>query len=181
MIPPNSTPAAPPRPFIAAQMPIARCSFGPGGNEAVMIASDVAAINAPARPCTARAATSTIWSGAAPPASEASPNRIKPATSVRRCPKWSATRPPSIRKPANVIAYASTTHCRSGEEKPRSDWIDGSATLTMLRSRMTMNCATQQTASSSAVPEPSFLPSAAGTCSGPGEALTSTLMRDRRT
>ena len=56
MIPPSSTPAAPPSPFIAAQMPIARWSFGPGGNEAVMIASEVAAISAPARPCTARAA-----------------------------------------------------------------------------------------------------------------------------
>src|SRR6476660_4607547 len=36
-------------------------------------------------------------------------------------------------------------HCRSAAEKLRLDWIDGSATLTMLRSRMTMNCATQQT------------------------------------
>src|SRR5437588_7862810 len=53
-----------------------------------------------------------------------------------------------MRKPAKVIAYASTTHCRSGAVKPRLNWIDGSATLTMLRSRMTMNCATQQTPSS---------------------------------
>ncbi len=30
MIPPNSIPAAPPRPFIAAHAPIARCSCGPG-------------------------------------------------------------------------------------------------------------------------------------------------------
>ena len=44
-----------------------------------------------------------------------------------------------------MIAYASTTHWRSAEEKLRLDWIDGSATLTMLRSRITMNCATQQT------------------------------------
>jgi hypothetical protein len=53
-----------------------------------------------------------------------------------------------------VIAYASTTHCSAGEEKPRSDWIEGSATLTMLRSRITMNCATQQTASSQPEPFP---------------------------
>ena len=50
-----------------------------------------------------------------------------------------------------MIEYASTTHWRFGEENPRLDWIDGSATLTMLRSRMTMNCATQQTARSQRV------------------------------
>ncbi len=44
-----------------------------------------------------------------------------------------------------------------------------------------MNCATQQTASNNAVPEPSFLLSAGGACSGSGDAFTSTLMRARRT
>ena len=87
MIPPNSTPAAPPSPFIAAHVPIARCSLGPGGNDAVMIASEHAAIKAPARPCTARAPTSTTWSGAAPPASEVSANRTSATTNVRRWPR----------------------------------------------------------------------------------------------
>src|SRR4051812_39110405 len=145
MIPPKSIPAAPPAPFIEAQRPIARASCGPWNDE-VMIASDVAAISAPAKPWRARAATSVTWSGAMPPASDASPNRSSEAANVRRWPKKSAARPPSMRNPANVIAYAFTTHCRSSEEKPRSDWIDGSATLTMLRSRMTMNWAAQQTA-----------------------------------
>ena len=85
-------------------------------------------------------------------------------------------RPPSIRKPAKAIAYASTTHCRSGAENPRLDWIDGSATLTMLRSRMTMNCATQQTASSHAVPEPGLLCGRGG-LGNSGPAVTSTLTR----
>jgi len=56
---------------MAAQMPIARFSFGPGSKEAVMIASELAAMNAPARPCTPRAPTRTARLGAAPPASEA--------------------------------------------------------------------------------------------------------------
>ena len=50
MTPPSSVPAAPPSPFIAAQVPIARWSCGPGGIDEVMIASDEAAISAPARP-----------------------------------------------------------------------------------------------------------------------------------
>ena len=104
MIPPSSTPAAPPRPFIAAQIPIARCSCGPGANEAVMIASEEAAISAPAKPWRARAPTRTPWLGAAPPNSEATPNSSSAITNVRRCPKWSAARPPRIKKPANVIA-----------------------------------------------------------------------------
>ena len=145
MIPPNSTPAAPPAPFIAAHSPIARCSWGPGGNDDVMIASDEAAMNAQLKPWTPRAMTSISLVVERPPTSDVSENRTSAATNTRRCPSWSAARPPSIRNPANVIAYASTTHCRSAELKLRLDWIEGSATLTMLRSRMTMNCATQHT------------------------------------
>ena len=84
--PPSSTPAAPPRPFIAAHIPIARWSRGPGSNEAVMIASEHAAISAPASPWKARAAISTPWLGAAPPASEVAANSTSAATKVRRCP-----------------------------------------------------------------------------------------------
>src|SRR5207248_10206361 len=43
----------------------------------------------------------------------------------------------------------STTHWRSAEENRSPSWIFGSATLTIDRSRMTMNCDTQQTASTS--------------------------------
>ncbi len=86
MIPPNSIPAAPPSPFIAAHVAIARCSWGPGANDAVMIASEHAAISAPANPCSARAATSVPWSGARPPASEAMPNSTSAAANARRWP-----------------------------------------------------------------------------------------------
>ena len=87
MIPPNSTPAAPPRPFIAAHRPIARFSRGPGGNVEVMIASDEAAMNAHEKPCTPRATISIVVSCAAPPANEAIENRISAETNVRRWPK----------------------------------------------------------------------------------------------
>ncbi len=40
-----------------------------------------------------------------------------------------------------------TTHCRSAREKCRPFWIEGRATLTIVASRMTMNCATQTTMS----------------------------------
>ena len=145
MTPPSSVPAAPPAPFIAAHSPIARFSCGPGANDEVMIASEDAAISAQLKPWTPRATISSPLLGASPPASDVIENSTSATTNTRRWPKWSAARPPSIRKLANVIAYASTTHCRSAEEKFRLDWIDGSATLTMLRSRITMNCATQQT------------------------------------
>ena len=72
------------------------------------------------------------------------------ATNVRRWPYTSPTRPASISMPPNTIAYAFTTQLRSAEEKFSPTWIDGSATLTIPRSRMTMNCATQQTASRAA-------------------------------
>jgi len=87
MTPPSSTPAAPPSPFIAAHVPIARWSLGPGGNDAVMIASEHAAVSAPASPCRARATIRISWLGATPPASEESANTPSATTSIRRCPK----------------------------------------------------------------------------------------------
>ena len=40
-----------------------------------------------------------------------------------------------------------TTHWRSDWLRPRSAWIDGTATFTTARSRMTMNCAALTSAS----------------------------------
>src|SRR6185436_2739000 len=55
--------------------------------------------------------------------------------------------PPSSRNPPKVSAYALSTHWRSPCAKCRSSWIDGSATLTMETSRMTMKYAEQRRAS----------------------------------
>ena len=58
MTPPNSVPAAPPSPFMAAHRAIARWSLGPGGKEEVMMASEEAAMKAQLNPCTPRATNS---------------------------------------------------------------------------------------------------------------------------
>ena len=78
--------------------------MGPGAKDEVMMASEDAAMNAQLNPWTARAMTSISELWARPPASEVSPNRASAATNTRRCPSWSAARPPSIRNPANEMA-----------------------------------------------------------------------------
>ena len=102
--PPISVPTAPPRPFIAPHSAIARKRSGPGGKVEVMIASDAAAMPAPARPCAARAPISTVLSGAMPATSDAAVNAASATMNVRRCPNRSHARPASIRKPAKTIA-----------------------------------------------------------------------------
>ena len=77
-------------------------------------------MTAPPRPCTARAAMSVAGSCASPPASEASPNSVRPAQKTSRRPNRSAARPPSSRNPAQLSVYALTTHCSPAVEKPRS-------------------------------------------------------------
>ena len=59
-IPPSRTPAAPPTPFIAPHSAIALYRAGPAANDEVMIASEVAAISAPANPCAPRATISVV-------------------------------------------------------------------------------------------------------------------------
>ena len=77
-MPPSSTPAAPPAPPIAPQMPTARLRAAPSAKVVVRIDSEAGAITAPPRPWTARAAISTPWLSANPPASEASANSTRP-------------------------------------------------------------------------------------------------------
>ena len=63
-------------------------------------------------------------------------NRVKPARKIRRRPIRSPRRPTSSSRPPNAIRYALTTQARFDCEKCRSLWIDGSATFTMVWSRM---------------------------------------------
>ena len=58
-------------------------------------------------------------------------------------------RPPSSRKPPNVIAYAVITHCTVDSAMFRSFWIDGIATLTIATSRIVMKNAAPTTARTS--------------------------------
>ena len=84
---------------------------------------------------------------ARPQSSEAAVKSPSPSMNRRRRPSRSAARPPSSRKPANVSAYALSTHCNPCAENPRSLSIDGSATTTIAESRMTMKNAPQSRAS----------------------------------
>jgi hypothetical protein len=52
-------------------------------------------------------------------------------------------RPPKIKRPPKVMAYAVTTHCTEAPPKPNARWIEGRATLTMLKSKTTMNDASR--------------------------------------
>ena len=130
-IPPSSTPAAPPAPATAPQIPRARLRSAPSANVTVMIDSAAGATIAAPRPWTARAAISQPSDWAIPPANEASENTTRPSMNMRRRPSRSATRPPSRRNPPKVSTYAFTTHDRSAGAKCRAAPIDGNATLTI--------------------------------------------------
>ncbi len=101
-IPPSSTPAAPPAPATAPQMPSARLRSAPSANVTVMIDSAAGETIAAPRPCTARAAINHPSDWAIPPANEASENTTKPSMNMRRRPRRSAIRPPSRRNPPKV-------------------------------------------------------------------------------
>src|SRR3990172_1618851 len=84
---------------------------------------------------------------ASPQRSEPTVKTIVPNMKTRRRPRRSAERPPRRRNPPKTSAYALITHCRFSCEKPRSIWIDGSATFTIAMSRMVMNCTERMRAS----------------------------------
>ena len=146
--PPSSTPSEPPTPPIAPHTPRARLRSRPSVNEVAMIARLAGEITAPPMPCSVRAPISSVRESASAHASDAIANSAVPARNTRRRPSRSAARPPSSRKPANVSVYAFTTHCRPVVEKPRPPRIDGSATLTIETSRITISCARHTSTSS---------------------------------
>jgi hypothetical protein len=146
-IPPNRTPAAAPLPPIAPQIPSALFRSAPSSKVVVMIDSvDGETIAAPS-PCTARAATSTPVDAESPHTRDAIEKSVRPARNIRLRPRMSPARPPSRRKPPNVIAYAVITHWRPVSEKWRLRPIEGSATLTIDTSSTVMKKATQTSAS----------------------------------
>ena len=101
-MPPISTPAAPPAPASAPQMPSALLRSAPSVNVVVTIDSAAGETIAAPRPCTPRAAISQPSRVAKPPASEAAEKTPRPMMNMRRRPNRSAARPPSIRKPPNA-------------------------------------------------------------------------------
>ncbi len=148
-MPPSSRPNAPPPAAIALQTPSALVRSSPSANVVVMIDSAAGETSAPPRPCSARAATSHVSEVARPLSSEANEKIATPQRNSLRRPNRSPARPPSSRKPPNTSVYALITHCRFAALKPRSAWIDGSATFTTVASSTTMNCARQTMTSTS--------------------------------
>src|SRR3954469_14436144 len=142
-MPPSSRPNAPPPAAIALHTPSAFVRSAPSAKVVVMMDSAAGETSAAPRPCSARDATSHSDDVASPLSSDAVVKTITPATKTLRRPTRSPARPPSSRKPPNTSVYALMTHCRLDVEKPRSRWIEGSATFTIVASRMTMNCARQ--------------------------------------
>ena len=145
--PPASSPIEAPAEATKLYTPIAlACSRG-WGNIVTIIPRITAEVIAPPTPCTKRAAISSSWLWATPQASEAVVKTARPTRNIRRRPIRSPSRPASRRRPPNAIRYAFTTQARSDCEKPRSVWIDGSATFTIVASRMIMSIPTQSTTS----------------------------------
>ena len=140
--PPRSTPAAPPLPEAAPQIPSATFRSRPSRNVVVRIESAAGASNAAPSPCTARKTISEPDDQASPSRSELAVKMPMPSMNRRRRPSRSAMRPPSRSTPPKRTAYAVITHCRLSWLKWRSFLIVGSATFTIATSSTTMNWAT---------------------------------------
>ena len=91
----------------------------------------------------ARISQSGDW--AAPQSAEAAVNSAIATRKTRLRPSMSPSEPALSIVAASVSAYASTTHCRSVKEVFSSLSISGSATLTTVMSRSSMNTATHTT------------------------------------
>src|SRR3954454_21637278 len=92
-----------------------------------------------------RAATSVSCDHAMPHSSEATVKTPRPAISTLLRPSRSPNRPESSSRPPKAMRYALTTHARLDCEKPRSSWIDGSATFTTVTSSTIISIPAQRT------------------------------------
>src|SRR5207245_6489715 len=101
--PPSSTPAAPPLPEAAPQIPSARLRSRPSRKVVVRIESAAGDKSAAPRPCSERKAISEPSDQASPSSNELIVNRSNPAMKRRRRPSRSASRPPSRSTPPKKI------------------------------------------------------------------------------
>ena len=101
--PPSSTPAAPPLPETAPQIPSAKLRSLPSGNVVVRIDSAAGETSAAPSPWRARKPIREPSDQASPSSSELAVKSASPAMNRRRLPSRSAMRPPSSRTPPNMI------------------------------------------------------------------------------
>src|SRR5262249_13230094 len=143
--PPRRTPTEPPPAATKPKTPIAFARSA-GSEKSVMISdSERDATTEPPSPWPALARTRRPWCVERPHVRDASVNSERPPRKSRRWPYRSPSRPPSRRKPPNVSRYAFTTHASLVSENPRSFWIDGSATFTIVVSRTIISEPAQRT------------------------------------
>ncbi len=143
--PPATTPTPPPSPVIAAYMPSARVRSLPSGKVTAISDRPAGAASAAPTPCSTRAVISSAEFVAKPPSSEARVKNRMPALNIRRRPRISPARPPSISRPPNVTAYPVTTHSRPVPEKCSACWMCGRAVLTMSSSSTSISWAMEIT------------------------------------
>jgi hypothetical protein len=93
------------------------------------------------RPITQRATISCPALFNSPPARLARPNTASPARSIPLRPTRSLRLPDASSSAANTRLYASTIHCRSLVHACSSRTRDGSATFTIVVSRLIANAA----------------------------------------
>ena len=141
--PPTTRPTALPPMAIAAQTPSAFARSAPSWKVVVMMASAAGEMNAAPKPWSARDPISIPELVASPSRSEAAVKTTRPKRNSLLRPSRSPARPPSRRKPPKTRVYAFTIHCRFASDRPRSFWIEGSATFTTVASSTTMNWAKQ--------------------------------------
>src|SRR3954468_20898534 len=127
-------------------MPIALGMRGPAYTSPIS-ASTIGETIAPAMPWPRRAPTRSSVVGAAPQAADATTNRAVPQENIRRLPQRSPSRVTAMRRALKVRPYPATTHSRPLSEAWRSRCIEGSATLTMKKSRTTRKIPPIRTAS----------------------------------
>src|SRR3954464_13399183 len=150
--PPITGPRAAPRAPSADQDPSARARV-PGRAAASSSDSDPRPTPPAPAACTALADTSQPTPGARPQSREPTVNTASPATSARRRPTRSAHRPAGTSTAANTIVYALRIHDSAPSPAPAYfSPIEGKARLTMNRSRLDMNTAMANTATTAAVP-----------------------------
>src|SRR3954452_7727072 len=144
--PPSSGPTATAAPTVEPQAAIA-VPNSYSRNSWAISASEVANMPAPPMPWSPRARSSEVADGARPQSSDATVKISTPTMNTSRRPTRSASEPTVSISAESIRAYASTTHCSSVRPAPRSVWMLGSATFTIVMSTSSMNVATH-TASS---------------------------------
>ena len=145
--PPTIGPSAIAIPAVAPQRPIARARSARSVKMFEISDSVAGKTIAAPRPMKQRATISWAESTASPPAALEAPNSPSPASSMPLRPRRSDRLPAASRKAANTRLYASTIHCSWLFDACSSRASVGSATLTIVVSRLIAKAASRRAGS----------------------------------